>query len=257
MPMPTNSRVGFLDVEFDAVTMDGALARLAAFALEDGFHYVVTPNVDHIVRLDAADAQARALGEAYRHASLCLCDSRVLSRLARFCGIGLPVVAGSDLTAELFRNVIRPGDRIGIVGGDALLVGGLAGRFPGVELVQHQPPMGLSSNAAALDEAAAFVAKQRARFTFLAVGSPQQEMIASRVELIPGASGTALCIGASLQFLVGQERRAPRLVRGFGFEWAFRLLVQPRKMWRRYLVEGPRIFAIAWRWRRQSQLRPL
>jgi len=255
--MPTSPRVGFLDVDFDAVTMDGALDRLAAFALKNGFHYVVTPNVDHIVRLSSADTQARALREAYRHASLCLCDSRVLSRLARFCGIRLPVVPGSDLTAELFRNVICPGDRIGIVGGDSLLVEGLAGRFPGVEFVKHQPPMGLASNAVALDEAATFVTKQRARFTFLAVGSPQQEMIASRVALIPGASGIALCVGASLQFLVGQERRAPRIVRRLGFEWAFRLVVQPRRMWRRYLVEGPRIFLIAWRWRRQSQLRPL
>jgi N-acetylglucosaminyldiphosphoundecaprenol N-acetyl-beta-D-mannosaminyltransferase len=255
--MPTDPRVEFLDIDFDAVTMDGALALLAVSESQNRFGYVVTPNVDHLVRLHAEDLQSRALGEAYRSASLCLCDSRVLSRLASLCGIRLPVVTGSDLTAELFRNVIRPGDRIGIVGGDTSLVETLSGRFPDVEFVQHRPPMGLSSNDAALDEAATFVAKQQTRFSFLAVGSPQQEMIASRIALIPDASGTALCVGASLQFLVGQERRAPRIVRRLGGEWAFRLLVQPRKMWRRYLVEGPRIFVIAWRWRKRSELRPV
>jgi len=253
--MPTDIRVRFLDIDFDAVEMDRALVRLEAIGAQSGFHYVVTPNVDHMVRLHSADPPSRALHNAYQSASLCLCDSRVLSRLARLCGIQLPVVTGSDLTAEIFRRIIRPGDRIGVVGGDGLLVGRLEARFPGVEFVQHRPPMGLSSNEVGLDDAAAFVAEQRAKFSFLAVGSPQQEMIALRATQLPGASGTALCIGAALQFLVGQERRAPRIVRQFGFEWAFRLLVQPGRMWRRYLVEGPRIFLITWRWRR-SEARP-
>ena len=253
--MPTDTRLRFLDIDFDAVTMDRALARLEAIAAQNGFHYVVTPNVDHIVRLHSAEPHSRALRQAYQSASLCLCDSRVLSRLARMCRLQLPVVTGSDLTAEIFSRTIRPGDRIGVVGGDILLVEKLAMRFPGVEFVQHRPPMGLSSNETALDEAAAFVAGQRTRFSFLAVGSPQQEMIAARAARLPGASGTALCIGAALQFLVGQEKRAPRILRSLGFEWAFRLLAQPGRMWRRYLVEGPRIFLIAWRWR-QSESRP-
>ncbi len=255
MPMPTDPRRRFLDLDFDAVSMDRALIRLEELATEGGFHYIVTPNVDHVVRLHSADPQSRAMRQAYQSASLCLCDSRVLSRLARLCGIDLPVVTGSDLTAEIFRRLIRPGDRIAVVGGDSSLAEKLAARFPGVEIVQHQPPMGLSSNQLALDEAAAFVAGQGARFNFLAVGSPQQEMIATRAARIVGAKGIALCIGASLQFLVGQERRAPRIVRRVGFEWAFRLLAQPGRMWRRYLVEGPRIFLITWRWRR-SEARP-
>lgn len=253
--MPTDARLRFLDLDFDAVTMDHALIRLEELAAQGGFHHVVTPNVDHVVRLHSADPQTRALRLAYQSASLCLCDSRVLSRLARLCGIHLPVVTGSDLTAEIFRRLIRSGDRIGVVGGDPSLIEKLAARFPGVEFVQHQPPMGLASNELALDEAAAFVAGQRTRFSFLAVGSPQQEMIASRAARLPGAEGISLCIGASLQFLVGEERRAPGLVQQIGFEWAFRLLSQPGRMWRRYLVEGPKIFLIAWRWRR-SEARP-
>lgn len=249
--MLIESRVRFLDLDFDAAGTDEVIARLKAASAESPFSYIVTPNVDHMVRLNLRDAPA-SLRDAYRSATLCLCDSRVLSRLARWCGLTLPVVTGSDLTAELLRHAACPGDRIAIVGGDSSLVPHLAARFPGLDWVQHQPPMGLATNPAALDAAAAFVAAERARFSFLVVGSPQQEMIALRASRIGGATGTALCVGASLQFLTGQEKRAPRAVRRLGLEWAYRLISQPRRMWRRYLVEGPRIFLITWRWLRST-----
>jgi exopolysaccharide biosynthesis WecB/TagA/CpsF family protein len=60
----------------------------------------------------------------------------------------------------------------------------------------------------------------------------------------------ALCIGASIEFLSGARRRAPRWMQRAGLEWAFRLLSEPRRLWRRYIVEGPRIFVIWYRWRR-------
>lgn len=112
--------------------------------------------------------------------------------------------------------------------------------------------MGLVRNPAARQEAAEFIAAQRPRFTFIAVGSPQQELIAAETKLVPGATGMALCIGAALEFVTGHQVRAPRLMQDLGLEWAHRLVSAPRRMWRRYLVEGPRIFVLAARWRRQT-----
>lgn len=249
--MRIEPRVRFLDLDFDVATAAEVIARLKAATAASPFSYIVTPNVDHMVRLNLRDAPD-SLRDAYRSATLCLCDSRVLSRLARWCGLTLPVVTGSDLTADLLRHAACPGDRIAIVGGDSSLVPHLAARFPGLDWVQHRPPMGLATNPAALDAAATFVVAERARFSFLVVGSPQQELIALRVSRISGATGTALCVGAALQFLTGQEKRAPRAVRRLGLEWAYRLISQPRRMWRRYLVEGPRIFLITWRWLRST-----
>jgi exopolysaccharide biosynthesis WecB/TagA/CpsF family protein len=57
-------------------------------------------------------------------------------------------------------------------------------------------------------------------------------------------------VGASLEFLAGEKRRAPRLVQAASMEWAFRLLSEPGRLWRRYLVEGPAIFRIWLDWRR-------
>ena len=58
------------------------------------------------------------------------------------------------------------------------------------------------------------------------------------------ARGLALCVGASINFLTGLERRAPVWMQHLSLEWLFRLLQDPRRLARRYLVRGPRIFAL-------------
>ena len=239
----------FLDVGFDVVPMTELLSEVAAVRDDSPYGYLVTPNVDHLVRLHGKDAGIPGLGAVYRQARFCTCDSKVLARLARWRGVALPVVPGSDLAAAMFERVIKPGDRIAVIGGDTVLLEDLKARFPEVAFVQHQPPMGLMRNAAARREAAEFIARQQARFSFVCVGSPQQELIASEAAGIEGSRGLALCVGAALEFITGSQKRAPALARKLGLEWAHRLLSNPRRMWRRYLVEGPAIFLLAYRWR--------
>lgn len=251
--MPTHTeRTLFIDVAYDPLTFDEVVERLRRVTSETPYGYLVTPNVDHVVRLEKKDAGLPQLASIYADADLCVCDSRVLSRLARLQGVSLPVVPGSDLTHFLLDHVVRVGDRIAIIGGDAALLEELQKRYPRVTFRQHIPPMGLVRNPAARREAANFVATERPRFTFVAVGSPQQELIAAETKAHAGATGMALCIGAALEFVTGHQARAPRWVQTLGLEWAHRLASAPRRMWRRYLVEGPRIFILAARWRRQT-----
>lgn len=236
--MPTD-RIAFLELGFDRLTMDEVLGRLAGVRADDPFTYLVTPNVDHVVRIER-----EGIAELYTQADLCLCDSRVLHKLARLQGIDLPVVPGSDLTRRLLDEVVVPSDRLCVVGGDSDMIAALRRLYPRCEFIHHEPPHGLRSNEAARNAAAEAIVAARARFTFLAVGSPQQEMIAAAVRKLPGAGGTALCIGASLDFIVGKQRRAPRLLQKLTLEWAYRLAAEPKRMWRRYLVDGPRIFLL-------------
>lgn len=245
-------RQSFLDVSFDTAPMNQILSDIAAFRPDSPYGYLVTPNVDHLVRLHGQGAESPELANIYRRADFCTCDSKVLARLAKWRGVNLPVVPGSDLAAIMFEQVITSGDRIAIVGGDDRLLTTLQSRFPTVDFVQHQPPMGLMQDSGARRIAAEFIAAQEPRFTFVCVGSPQQELIASEARTVEGSTGLALCVGASLEFITGSQKRAPVLVRRLGLEWAHRLLSDPRRMWRRYLVEGPAIFLLAYRWRRNA-----
>jgi len=106
----------------------------------------------------------------------------------------------------------------------------------------------LRTNPKALREAARFLASADARFSFVTAGSPQQEIIASDARPLPGAGGMTLCVGAGLEFLTGEQVRAPPVLQRLGLEWAHRLATNPGRLWRRYLVEGPRIFPIYLRW---------
>jgi exopolysaccharide biosynthesis WecB/TagA/CpsF family protein len=198
------------------------------------------------------------LWPAYRAAWLNLCDSRIVALLASFTGRSLSPVPGSDLTAELLAHVVHPDDRIAIVGGDAALIEKVRRDYGLRNLVHHNPPMGFVTNPVALDHATRFAVDAHARYTFLAVGSPQQEILAYRIANSPDATGIALCIGASLQFLSGEQKRAPRWLQQLALEWLFRLASNPQRLWRRYLFDGPLILPIfnAWRERRDRGRHP-
>jgi UDP-N-acetyl-D-mannosaminuronic acid transferase (WecB/TagA/CpsF family) len=85
------------------------------------------------------------------------------------------------------------------------------------------------------------------RFCFLAIGSPQQEIIAQKLKERDVARGLALCVGTAINYITGVEKRAPYWMQQVGFEWLFRLLKNPRRLAKRYLVRGPRIFPLLWR----------
>ena len=232
--MPVSFTVDDYDLE--------AFLRVAADFGRDKYGFVVTPNVDHLIRFHA-DCAFRDL---YADASYILLDSRLLSNLLLlFKGMRLPVCTGSDLTARLFADVIAPDDRIVLIGGDANQARSLAERYGSSNLRHYNPPMGFIKDPAAVEACLEFVESNSPfRFCLLAVGAPQQEMLAQQLEVRGKARGLALCIGASINFLTGVERRAPKWIQRIGAEWMFRLALNPKRLAERYLVRGPRIFAL-------------
>ena len=242
----------FLGVRFAAADGAQALRWVVDASREAAFRYVVTPNVDHLVMLhgEGREDWRQKYRSAVERADLVVNDSRVLARLARLAGVDLPTAPGSDLTRELVNGGIAPGARIALVGGSPAEAEWLRTALPRSEVAHLAPPMGVRDRLDLQDQIAEFVEREAADFTFLAIGAPQSELVAQRIAARGKARGVALCIGASIEFLSGARRRAPRWTQKAGLEWAFRLLSEPRRLWRRYLVQGPRIFVIWYRWRR-------
>ena len=206
------------------------------------FGFVVTPNADHLVRLRTDDMFRRF----YREAAYVLLDSRLASHVLRLVRRRrFPVCTGSDLTAALFSRVITPEDSIVVVGGTRAQAEQLRLRHGLHHLAHHDPPMGFASRPEAVEECLRFIeAHSPFRFCFLALGSPQQEMLATRLKERGRARGLALCIGASINFLTGVERRAPRWMQRAGLEWLFRLGQDPRRLWRRYVAHAPQVLRV-------------
>ena len=230
-----------LPYTLDDYDVEGFLAVAADFGTER-FGYVVTPNVDHLIRFHD-DPAFRAL---YADASYVLLDSRLLSFVFRVVkALNIHVCTGSDLTAQLFARVIARNDRIVLIGGDAGQAAELAARYGLHALHHYNPPMGFIRDPAELERCVRFVEDcSPFRYCFLAVGAPQQEVLAQRLKSRGIARGMALCIGASINFLTGVERRAPVWMQRIGMEWLYRLLSDPARLAKRYLIRGPRVFAL-------------
>ena len=233
----------FLGLRFAAKPVAEAIAHIAPLAATaEPFRYVVTPNVDHMVRLEGDDS----LRHLYEDADILLNDSRILEVLARRDGLALPASPGADIVAALLSGEIGPDDPITVIGTEAEDVEAIRSRFGLTRLSWHAPPMGLRHNSDAIAEAAAFMAAHPARVHFLCVGSPQQEMVAHAAKLRGDVVGLGLCCGASFDFLSGKTARAPKWMREARLEWLHRMVSEPKRLTKRYLVDGPKILSI-WR----------
>ena len=243
------ARQTFLGLTYDLASLDQTLDWVAEAARRESFVYIVTPNVDHVVRLqDRPVTEAIAL--AYGEASLTLCDSRILGALAKLSGIDLTIVPGSDLTAALLGSSRFDGLHVLVVGGTIATLDMLARRFDRVRWTQFIPGPRVLSSAEDQRTIMEAVTSARADLVFMAFGAPQSELVCWQIQRSGTARGVALCVGASLEFLTGEKRRAPRIFQRLYLEWLFRLLSEPRRLWRRYLVVGPRVFHIWWNSRR-------
>lgn len=242
----------FCGVRFDDLDAAQTLRRCAEITAQDPFRFIVTPNVDHVVRLNKEPDVFEPL---YKAAWLSVCDSRILQLLAKISGPTLHAVPGSDLTAALFTDVIDPDEPVNVIGGDDDVIAKVTSRYGLRQLCHHQPPMGLRKNPQAVEAAAQFIVHSPARFTFICVGSPQQEMIAKAALEDGRAYGVGLCVGASLDFLAGKVKRAPAWMQKTRLEWLYRLASEPKRMWKRYLIEGPKIFIIWAKWVRANKKR--
>jgi N-acetylglucosaminyldiphosphoundecaprenol N-acetyl-beta-D-mannosaminyltransferase len=234
----TEERVCFLECRFDTGSIEKASCDILAETREQ-FKYVVTPNVYYLVRMFEDPATMRP---QYEGAWRVFCDSRVLSRLARVSGLRLPVIPGSDLTADLIALAAKHGLMIAVIGPTHAACARLQEKYPGLDIASHTPPMGFTRSELEVRKCVDFVVKAQAPLVFLAVGDPQQGILARRIADHPRARGVGLCIGASIDFLTGAQRRAPVWVQKAGLEWSYRLLTNPRRFARRYLRDSPRIF---------------
>ena len=219
-----------------------SFARVAAAFRADRYAFVITPNVDHLIRY-CEDASYRELFDA---ADFVLLDSRFLAHLMYMVKrVRARVCPGSDLTAELFNKVIAPTDGVVLIGGSVEQAQQLASTYGLKDLRHHNPPMGFIHDPSAVEACLKFIESNSPfRFCFLAVGCPQQEILATALKARGRARGLAFCVGASINFLTGTERRAPLWAQRIGVEWLFRLMRDPARLAKRYLVRGPKIFLL-------------
>jgi exopolysaccharide biosynthesis WecB/TagA/CpsF family protein len=226
--------VKLLGVDFDDLEVSDVVKILLKRSPGARFAYVVTPNADHLARL----RRLPQLRRVYDGAWLRLLDSQMLRRAAEGLGLHAPHVAtGADISAELLDHI--PGLPVAVIGLDPQHMRELERRYPAQKFMHHVPPKDLLHDPAGFRAARDFAVRAQAAYTFLAVGSPVQELLAYAIALQPESTGIGLCIGAALEFRAGARTRAPAWMRSAGLEWLHRLISEPKRLGRRYLLDDP------------------
>lgn len=233
--------VRLLNVEIDNLTRAELFARLAKGGI------VYTPNVDHLSKLQSDAEFARA----YRAATFRVCDSKILIYAARFLGTPLQEkLSGSDLLPAFCQYLSKDGSaRVFLLGGAPGVPEAARDRLNalvGRELIvgAYSPPYGFDRDPAECEKAIALVNDSGATVLAVGLGAPKQEKwIHTHKPELPEVR-TFLAVGAALDFEAGNRARAPRWMSEVGLEWLYRVYLEPRRLWRRYFVEGVPILGL-------------
>ncbi|GEJ58059.1 WecB/TagA/CpsF family glycosyltransferase [Anaeromyxobacter diazotrophicus] len=235
-------------VPVDRVTAAEALDRIGALVEAGRGGAVFTPNVDHVVLASRVPDLARA----YAAADLSLADGVPVVWASRLLGAPVPEkVSGSDLLLPLVERAAARGWRTYLLGGAPGVAdeaaARLRARFPALVVAGADAPR-LTVDGAGDESAAALarLAAARPQLVLVALGAPKQELWIHRHRAAL-APAVAVGVGAALDFAAGRVRRAPRWVSRAGLEWLWRLAREPRRLWRRYLMQDPAFAAILWR----------
>lgn len=241
--VPHRLRVGHLWI--DSLTFAAALQALATLVERGHGGAVFTPNVDHVVNAEG-DLDFR---HAYQRADFCFVDGTPLLWASRALGWPLPEkISGSDLVLPLMHLSAERGWRVYLFGGGtgvARQAATLLESRHGVQICGWDDPQ-VGARGACAPEALDRMRQARPQVVLAALGSPKQELFiqSAREALRPAV---LLGIGAGLDFLVGAARRAPKWMSNIGLEWLYRLIREPRRLWRRYLVNDPRFAWVLYR----------
>jgi N-acetylglucosaminyldiphosphoundecaprenol N-acetyl-beta-D-mannosaminyltransferase len=241
--MIDTGKVSILGVQVDAVDYEGAVQRIID-AARDGRPYSVSAlavhgvmegvdSAEHLERLNAFDLITPD-GQPVRWAMNWLYDTDLPDR-----------VYGPQLTLDVYRAAASEGLAVYFYGSTQETLDHLAERLPtlapGIEIAGMQPSRFRSSTDDELDELAAQVRATGARICMVGLGCPRQEVFA--YENAERMSMPLMAVGAAFDFHAGLATEPPAWVQRAGLQWAQRLVANPKRLWRRYLILNPRFVA--------------
>jgi N-acetylglucosaminyldiphosphoundecaprenol N-acetyl-beta-D-mannosaminyltransferase len=231
-------RVNVLGVGISAVNIPAALEQVAAWIDSGERRYVCFCTVNTVMECRRSEELRRVLNGA----GMVTPDGMPLVWLSRRRHPEVSRVYGPDFMLAEFERSVGAGHRHFLYGGSGGVTDRLASkmraRFPGVRIAGALEPPFAPLEELCTPETAEAINASGADVVWVGIGSPKQErwMAAMRPML---KAPVLLGVGAAFDFHSGSVRQAPPVIRRSGLEWLFRLATQPRRLWRRYLVDNP------------------
>jgi N-acetylglucosaminyldiphosphoundecaprenol N-acetyl-beta-D-mannosaminyltransferase len=181
-----------------------------------------------------------ALRQTLSSACMVIPDGKWLELLTKKSGVPLSQTRGEDL----FRGVMA-GDggsplRSFFLGSTPEVLGGLretiSRDYPGVMIVGEECPPFRELSDHEVSNIAQTIRSSQAQIVWIGISTPRQDFLAA--ELARQTPAVVIAVGAAFEFVSGHKVSAPRWMSVIGVEWLFRLITEPRRLWRRYLIGG-------------------
>jgi N-acetylglucosaminyldiphosphoundecaprenol N-acetyl-beta-D-mannosaminyltransferase len=231
-------KVQLMGVRIDCVTEKQVIAQVIS-SIRDGIGgWIVTPNVDHLRIISERPELLSTVNEA----TLKIADGMPLIWASRVQGTPLPErVTGAGLTASLSAAAAKAGASIFFLGGnpgDGEAAAAVLGQLnPGLKVAGILcPPMGFENDTLQMTDIANALRSAKPDLVYTCFGFPKDPLVISALRpSLPTA--WFLGLGGSLAIVSGRTRRAPGWMQRVGMEWLWRLGLEPRRLFRRYIVE--------------------
>lgn len=244
------ARIKFMNTDIDNLTMAETLNEIDKWIQKKNCSYVVTPNVDHIVRLEKDEE----LQKVYKNASLILTDGKPLIWISKWYKTPIKEkISGSDLfprVCQLAANKNYTMYLLGAAEGVAdTAARNLMKKYPGLNIVgTYSPPFGFEKNKQEMNKIKTQIQDVHPDILIVGLGCPKQEkfMYYHCKELgVPISFG----LGASIDFEAGNIKRAPKWMSNHGLEWLYRFSKEPKRLFKRYFVDDLKIIQVARKYR--------
>jgi N-acetylglucosaminyldiphosphoundecaprenol N-acetyl-beta-D-mannosaminyltransferase len=202
--------------------------------------FVITPNADQVIKLD--NPQKRTLKEQLSQALFILPDGESIILFSRLIRKPLQArLTGSDLFPLLWQHAKQQREKILVIVSEESV--GMKLKEDYEDIIYYTPPFfqakSVEFNKICTDNFN-LINKFNPKYVIIGVGFPKQEFLGlalyTKLQAAGMDSPLFLFLGASAEFYVGIKKRAPRFLQKLGLEWLHRLLLEPRRMWRRYLL---------------------
>jgi len=231
-------RVNILGILIHNLTMPEAVQSVRQLILEKTPSVIVTPNVDVL----AQTSRNIDFKNLYRRSDLIVADGMPLVWAARLLGTPLKTrVSGADLFPNICKMAAEQGYSVFLLGGkpDAakLTSERLMKEYPGLKVSGiYCPPYGFENNEQENAKIIRMLKDAKPDVLFVGLGTPKQEKWIFEYKELYGIP-VSMCVGGSFELYCGMLKRAPLWMQKTGLEWLWRLMIEPRRLWKRYLVD--------------------
>lgn len=242
----------FLNTYVNNLSMKDCLEAIDSLVSQDKKSYIVAVNVDVIVKIE----DDPYLKKIIDNAELVLVDGKPLQWIAKYQGNPIKEkISGSDLVPLLLKQASDKGQSVFIIGGKDGIAqkakSNIEKSNPKIKIVgTYAPPLGFEKDQKELDKINVMISDCHPDILIACFGCPKQEKWIYENYLKYEAK-LSVCAGATVDFLAGNVKRAPKWISNIGFEWFYRFLQEPKRLFRRYFVDDVRILKLVRKYKKK------